>query len=88
MEIEYHVRFLKSFRKRVRPNSKLMVQFRKRVGVFVHDRSSTILRDHALKGSKSKLRAFSLSGDYRIVYYQKSDRKVVFIDVGTHNQVY
>jgi mRNA-degrading endonuclease YafQ of YafQ-DinJ toxin-antitoxin module len=33
------------------------------------------------------LRAFSVSGDVRVIYYE-TDEAYVFTDVGTHAQVY
>ncbi len=37
---------------------------------------------------KIELRAFSVTGDIRIVYFEINDESVLFLDIGTHNQVY
>lgn len=51
------------------------------------DPSNPLLEDHRLTGDKKEYRAFSITGDYRVVY-KKFDDTVVLYDVGTHNQVY
>ena len=45
------------------------------------------LNDHGLVGKKLGLRAFAMSGDIRIVYAE-TEEAYVFLDVGSHNQVY
>jgi len=47
-----------------------------------------LLKDHPLTGKKQGLRAFSITGDVRIVYHFVSDDFVEFLDIGSHNQVY
>lgn len=47
------------------------------------------LHDHALKGKKTGLRAFSAGWDLRIIYREEGGFiTIVLIDTGTHNQVY
>lgn len=45
------------------------------------------LHDHALTGKLAGKRAFSMAGDIRIIYIELED-SIVFLDIGTHNQVY
>lgn len=87
MEIRYHARFLKHYRKRVAPMRSLRTKTKKRISLFKKDPRSQLLDDHPLKGAKAGLRSFSITGDYRIVY-QWTGEVVEFVDVGTHNQVY
>jgi len=47
-----------------------------------------LLQDHRLSGAKKDLRAFSITGDIHIVYLPISDIEVIFMDIGSHNQVY
>lgn len=87
MNINYHKNFLKSYKKRILPNSSLDKKFKERLKLFLEDKSNSILKDHALKGKKSKYRAFSITGDTRAVY-EKVSGGILFHDIGTHNQVY
>lgn len=88
LRITYSRIFLRNMKKRLQNNRKLQEQFQKRVNMFLSDRSSLVLKDHALVGSLKGYRAFSLSGDWRIVYKLIDDENVVFYDIGTHTQVY
>lgn len=87
VSVEYHKEFIKSFKRRFRNNVKVRQQYERRLKLFLSNPQSPILRDHALVGDKLKLRAFSVTGDIRVVYKEYNER-VVFLDIGTHNQVY
>lgn len=87
MKIEYHHQFLKHFRKRILPYPQLKKKFEERLRLRLEYPQSIILKDHRLLGRKSEYRAFSITGDMRVVY------KIVgnvfrLYDVGTHSQVY
>ncbi|MEI7579014.1 MAG: type II toxin-antitoxin system YafQ family toxin [bacterium] len=58
-----------------------------RINLFLADRSNPILRDHSLQGRFKNFRAFSITGDVRIIY-REYPHHFLFIDIGTHNQVY
>lgn len=87
MEIYHHKKFLKNYRLRILPNPKLDSKFQERLELFVKDSSNPLLKDHQLIGDKSDYRAFSLTGDIRVVY-KKSEDQILLHDIGTHNQVY
>lgn len=88
MRIERHSTFKKSFKKRILPNKKLVKKTEERIRLFLKNPQNQILRDHGLMGTKRKTRSFSISGDIRIVYRRISKDHVIFLDIGTHNQVY
>lgn len=87
MRIAYHKKFIKNFKKRFGSNQKFKEKYRDRLRLFVDDPTDPVLRDHSLIGEKISLRAFSITGDVRIVYQQVGDQ-IIFLDIGTHNQVY
>lgn len=86
-KIRYVGNFIKHFNKRIEPHTNLSQKFDEGIKLFLIDSSHPLLKDHQLKGSKIGFRAFSITGDIRVVYYIKEDC-VYFVDVGTHNQVY
>ena len=88
MKIELHPDFKKSYKKRISNNPKLVLKTAQRLKLFQENSDEPILRDHQLKGSKNNLRAFSISGDIRIVYMKISEEHIILLDIGTHNQVY
>ena len=87
MTIELASSFLKSYKKRIRHNSKLDHQYAKRIEIFRTNPDNPLLHDHSLVGSKLGLRAFSINGDIRVIYSRQEDT-FLFYDIGTHNQVY
>lgn len=88
MDVYHHAKFLKNYRKRVLSNKKLKKQFAKKLKLFVKNPFDKTLKNHPLKGKKIGTRAFSITGDFRVVYKQISKSKVLLLDIGTHNQVY
>lgn len=87
VKIRYVGNFIKHFNKRIEPHPNLSQKFDERIKLFLASPNHPILKDHQLKGNKISFRAFSITGDIRVVYYTKEDF-VYFVDIGTHNQVY
>lgn len=79
--------FDKAFAKRIAWNPKLRQRFNERLKLFVQGELGYPLNDHALTGNLSGKRAFSVTGDIRVIY-QETDTDIIFLDVGTHAQVY
>ena len=87
MKIKYHREFAKNYRKRISPNPKLVSQFEKQLHRFLTNPNDSILRDHKLVGEKHEFRAFSVTGDIRVVY-KIVNNEIWLYDIGSHNQVY
>jgi addiction module RelE/StbE family toxin len=87
MTIRWHKDFQKHYKKRILPFKNKDLKFKERVAIFINNPSSPIIKDHQLKGDKSKFRAFWIGGDLRISY-KRNGSEIEFMDVGTHNQVY
>ena len=86
MIIDFHKNFKKNYKLRItRENLKKRVA--EKIEKFRQNPNDPLLHNHPLKGAKKGLRAFSISGDIRIVYYVENDA-CIFLDIGTHNQVY
>lgn len=87
LRIKYHKQFSKNFKKRIASNPKLVVQFKIRLDLFIENPNDLMLKDHKLTGKRSTYRAFSVTGDIRVVY-RILDKDLWLYDIGTHNQVY
>lgn len=85
--VERHKQFEKSFRKRIGSNKKLRAQFEARLRLFQSGQRNYPLNDHALAGLVAGKRAFSVTADIRVVYIE-DDKRIIFLDIRTHNQVY
>ena len=68
MIIRRHRQFIKNYKKRILPNSQLDKRFEERLELFHQDRQNPLLKNHKLIGSMEGLRAFSVTGDIRVVY--------------------
>jgi len=88
MTIGRHSDFKKAYKKRCAGKKNLKARVAERIALFTINPRHPFLKDHALTGTKNHLRAFSVGGDMRVVYYPMSKDKVLFLDIGTHNQVY
>lgn len=88
MKIKLHPKFEKSYKVRISRNKKLVQQTEKRINLFKQDPNNHLLKSHSLVGAKKGLCSFSISGDIRIVYVKVNNNEVVFLDIGSHNQVY
>jgi len=86
--IRKHPSFNKSFKKRIVGSPKLIKKTEERIRLFLEDTSNPILKDHKLTGDWENYRAFWITGDIRIIYFPISKNEVLFIDIGSHNQVY
>jgi mRNA-degrading endonuclease YafQ of YafQ-DinJ toxin-antitoxin module len=87
MRIEYHRLFLKHYQQRIAKDARLLRHYEARVTLFEAGERNAPLNDHALAGTKAGQRAFWVSGDIRVIYIELPDR-YLFIDIGSHNQVY
>jgi addiction module RelE/StbE family toxin len=75
------------FKQRIDPSENLRDRFKERLALFIAGEIGYPLHDHALTGRLSGKRAFSIAGDIRVIYVELED-SVVFLDIGSHNQVY
>ena len=85
-KVETTKRFKKNFRSRISSNPRLVQKLQIRLDLLVVGNKESVA-DHALHGDKLGLRAFSLTGDIRVIY-RETDQSFELIDIGTHNQVY
>ena len=88
MKIELHPDFKKSYKNRISSNPKLIAKTTNRINIFKKNPQDSILKDHPLKGSRKNIRSLSVAGDIRIIYIKISKDHFLFLDIGTHNQVY
>lgn len=79
--------FEKHFKQRIDPSENFRDRFKERLELFMAGELGYPLRDHALTGKLSGKRAFSIAGDIRVIYVELED-SIVFLDVGSHSQVY
>jgi len=85
--VKRHKQFEKHFNQRIAKSPKLIRQFEKRLELFMGGYRNEPLNDHPLTGALAGKRAFSINGGFRVICLEFPD-VILFIDIGTHNQVY
>ena len=82
--IERSSRFKRSFKKLSESSQK---KLRGKIKLFVQDPFDPRLRTHKLKPREKQYYAFSIEYDLRVVFRFEKD-SVIFLDIGTHDEVY
>ena len=85
MEIELSTNFLKRSKK-LSKHEKVLLS--KKVDVFRQSPGDPRLKNHPLTGKLKGLLSFSLTYSKRVVFMYINKNKALFIDVGTHDEVY
>jgi mRNA-degrading endonuclease YafQ of YafQ-DinJ toxin-antitoxin module len=57
MNIKYNESFIKHYKKRIVANRSLVYRTNERINIFINNPNNPILKDHPLKGKRSKFRA-------------------------------
>jgi addiction module RelE/StbE family toxin len=85
MEIGYSRTFAKRYK---RLSKSLQQRVLVRECLFRDDRQHPLLKDHALSGEFDGCRSFSITGDVRVIYKLLNPDTAVFLDIGTHHELY
>lgn len=88
IDIDFHKKFQKHYYKRIKNNRNLDIIFHEKVDLFAIDPNNKILNNHYLIGKMKGLYSFSITGDIRVIYQWIDSERVLFLDIGSHNQVY
>jgi len=80
--------FRKAFRRKVRGNKNLEVRFRDRVVIFQTNPFNPRLKTHRLSGQLEGLWSFSIDYDVRVVFSFTEPDRALFVDMGSHDEVY
>ena len=84
-EIGYSKKFIKKYH---RFPKKLKDRTDARMRIFLLDRYSKVLNNHELSGKYKKYRSINITGDVRAIYEIIDEGNAVFINIGTHSELY
>ena len=87
-EIAFSSSFKRAFKKRVAGDTDAEARFWERTDVFKSDPFDPQLRTHKLSGKLKDLWSFSVEYDLRVIFYFVDSNRAVFVDIGTHTEVY
>ncbi len=88
IEIAVSTSFQRAYRKRVIGNSGLEQKFARALTELANNPFEPRLRTHKLTGELLELWSFTVAYDCRVVFRFAGDRRVVLLDIGTHDEVY
>lgn len=67
---------------------KIQIAFRDRLGMFLDNPNHPFLQNHKLSGEYENCRSINITGDWRAIFKKVGEFDVIFIDLGTHSQLY
>ena len=88
IEIAFSSSFKRAFKKKIAVNAILETRFWERVELFKNNPFDPKLRTHKLSGRLKDLWGFSIEYDLRVIFSFASQAQVIFVDVGSHKEVY
>ena len=80
--------FRKAFKRKVRGNKTLETRFRDRTTIFQTDPFDARLKTHRLAGQLEDSWSFSVDYDCRVIFRFVERDRALFVDIGTHEEVY
>jgi addiction module RelE/StbE family toxin len=88
MEISFSSSFKRAFKKRIKGNTDLEKKFWQKLELFTVDPYEPTLKTHKLSGKLKEFWSFSVDYDERVLFYFTEDENAVFVDIGSHDEVY
>lgn len=88
VKIEFHSSFQRAYKKKVSSGTDRHARFRSKLEIFTQDPFEPSLKTHKLSGKLKDYWSFSVEYDLRVVFYFEDDETAVFVDIGTHDEVY
>jgi len=85
MIVHLHRSFEKQF---VKLPKSLRERFKKRRDLFIADPFNSLLKNHLLHEPFAGCRSINVTGDYRAIFYHENEHVVLFIAIGTHNELF
>ncbi|MBW4692333.1 MAG: type II toxin-antitoxin system mRNA interferase toxin, RelE/StbE family [Lyngbya sp. HA4199-MV5] len=87
-DVSFSTSFRRAFKKRIRGNAELEARFWQKVEQFTIDPFDQGLKTHKLSGKLKEMWSFSIDYDERVLFYFTENGNVVFVDIGSYDQLY
>ncbi|MBM2818008.1 MAG: toxin of the YafQ-DinJ toxin-antitoxin system [Parcubacteria group bacterium] len=85
MKPEYHKNFRKQFDKL---SIKIQDKFEEKLDLFLQNMFHPLLNNHSLSGKYEGCRSINITGNIRAIFYLKTESGIVFINIGSHPELY
>ncbi len=80
--------FDRAYKRRIRPGSSRDTRLRSKIILFIEDPFDNSLKTHKLGGRLDGYWSFTVEYDLRVIFYFEDSENAVFVDIGTHKEVY
>ncbi len=87
IKIAFSSSFKRAFKHRIAGNDGREERFRAKLEVFKDNPFEPSLKTHKLSGKLKDYWSFSIEYNLRIIFYF-AEKEIVFVDIGTHKEVY
>lgn len=88
IEVTFYPAFIRAYKKKIKNNLILKNKFAEKLDIFKNNPYDTRLRTHKLTGDLKELYSFSIDYDHRVIFSFYEHNKVIFEDIGSHDEVY
>jgi len=88
VEVSFSSAFKRAFKKRIKGNTYLEGKFWQKLEQFTMNPYDPSLKTHKLSGRLQGFWSFSIDYDERVLFYFTEDEKAIFVDIGSHDEVY
>ncbi|MDZ4871571.1 MAG: hypothetical protein CLLPBCKN_000959 [Chroococcidiopsis cubana SAG 39.79] len=88
MEVSFSSPFKRAFKKRIQGNAELEARFWQKLEQFTIDPFAPSLKTHKLSGKLKEFWSFSVDYNERVLFYFIEEGKAMFVDIGSHDEVY
>jgi len=88
MEVSFSSTFKRTFKKRIKSNTDLEEKFWQKLEQFTVNPYDPSLKTHKLSGKLKEFWSFTIDYDARVLFYFTENEKAVFVDIGSHDEVY
>jgi mRNA-degrading endonuclease YafQ of YafQ-DinJ toxin-antitoxin module len=88
VEVSFSSAFKRTFKKRIKGTADLESRFWQKLEQFTINPFDPSLKTHKLSGKLKEFWSFSIGDDERVLFYFTEDEQAVFVDIGSHDEVY
>jgi addiction module RelE/StbE family toxin len=88
IEVAYSTSFKRAFRRTIGDDIQRKKRYLSKLSLFRNNPFDKQLRTHKLSGRLASLWSFTVEHDLRIIFFFENESKAIFVNIGTHDDVY
>lgn len=88
IKVSFSSSFQRSLKFILKKNPQKRKIFESKLNLFLDDPYHPNLGTHKLKGKLNGYLSFSIEYDLRVIFYFQTESEIVFVNIGSHDEVY